>query len=307
MVSSIRKMYLLAGIAGAAVALASPASAQTAVTTPEPATVDTDAGGVNDIVVTARRREERGQDVPIAISAFSQQSLQAQKIEGGLDIQTGVPNLTFAQGQRGDNVTIRGVGTKTFTGASDSATGIHFNGAPMTDNRLFEMDLYDLERLEVLRGPQGTLYGRNATGGVVNVIAAKPVDRFESALSAELTSYEGRKFRGMVNVPVVQDLLSVRLAASTFDREGFVTNVVNGEKVDGRHMYSFRASAALTPTDTFKAHFTWQRFREDDDRLGTGKGVCAADPGPASVGGVAVTNELVRGFLSQGCANARLP
>ncbi|HQN55004.1 MAG TPA: TonB-dependent receptor plug domain-containing protein [Novosphingobium sp.] len=227
-------------------------------------------------------------------------------MEGGPDIQTGVPNVTFAQGQRGNNVTIRGIGTKAFSGASDSATGIHFNGAPMSDNRLFEMDLYDIERLEVLRGPQGALYGRNATGGVINVISAKPKGEFAADLNAEYGSFETRKFRGMVNIPLAGDQLGIRLAASHFDRAGLATNTVNGEKLDSRHMSSFRATLGFQPSDSLHGYITWQRFREDDTRLLTGKGACVADPGPASVGGTAVTDPLVRALLSQGCANARL-
>lgn len=259
-----------------------------------------------EIIVTAQRREESLQKVPIAVSAFNSENLKAQKIEGGPDIQTGVPNVTFAQGQRGNNVTIRGIGTKAFSGASDSATGVHFNGAPMTDNRLFEMDLYDMERLEVLRGPQGTLYGRNATGGVINVITAKPKGDFEADMSAEYGSYDTRKFRGMVNIPLSGDQLGLRLAASHFDRGGLVTNAVNGQKLDDRHMYSFRATVGFKPSENLRGYFTWQRFREDDSRLLTGKAVCVADPGPASVGGTTVTDPLVKALLSQGCANAPL-
>lgn len=118
------KSLLIHGVSLMACAVASPAWAQNA---------DAAEG---EIVVTAQRREESLQKVPIAVSAFSSESLKAQKIEGGADIQTGVPNVNFAQGQRGNNVTIRGIGTKAFSGASDSATGIHFNGAPMSDTRL---------------------------------------------------------------------------------------------------------------------------------------------------------------------------
>lgn len=296
---SIRKICLSSASA-ATIMVAGPAFGYQAA---EDANASAETVGAGDIVVTAQRREESLQNVPIAVSAFGTETLKAQKIEGGLDIQTGVPNMTFAQGQRGDNVTIRGIGTKAFSGSSDSATGVHFAGAPVTDNRLFQMDLYDVQRLEVLRGPQGTLYGRNATGGVINVIPARPTDDFEASLNAEFTNHGGRKFRGMVNIPLAQDVLSLRLATSMFDRNGYVRNLMNGDTIDGRSMYSFRATLGFTPTDRLSGYFTWQRFREDDDRLTTGKGVCAADPGPASLGGVDITNPIVRGLLSQGCAN----
>lgn len=297
--SSIRQ--LAASVGSAALIIAMPAIAQDSA-----ATSATSNSAEGEIIVTAQRRQESLQSVPISVSAFGSDALEAQKISGGPDLQTGVPNVTFSQGMRGDNITIRGIGTKVFTGSSDSGTGVHFNSAPMTDNRLFEMDLYDIERLEVLRGPQGTLYGRNATGGVINVIAAKPKNEFEAAARAEFSSFEGRKFRGMVNVPIVNDLLAVRVAASSFDRNGYVTNVLDDRKIDGRSLYSFRATVGLTPSDRIDAYFTWQRFRENDDRLLTGKAVCAADEGPSSVGGTSVTNDFLRTMLSQGCANERL-
>lgn len=296
-------LFLTAGVCSAALVLTMPASAQDDASASPAAASSTMEG---EIVVTAQRRAESLQAVPIAVSAFGSDALEAQKISGGPDLQTGVPNVTFSQGMRGDNITIRGIGTKVFTGSSDSGTGVHFNSAPMTDNRLFEMDLYDIERLEVLRGPQGTLYGRNATGGVINVIAARPIQEFEASARAEFSSFEGRKFRGMVNIPVVDDLLAVRVAASSFDRDGYVTNVLNDRKIDGRSLYSFRATVGLTPSDRIDAYFTWQRFRENDDRLLTGKAVCVADNGPSSVGTTSVTDTFLRTMLSQGCANERL-
>lgn len=292
---------LTAGVCLIAIVAAVPASAQD-----DAASASKSSVTEGEIIVTAQRRQESMQSVPISISAFGADALEAQKISGGPDLQTGVPNVTFSQGMRGDNITIRGIGTKVFTGSSDSGTGVHFNSAPMTDNRLFEMDLYDIERLEVLRGPQGTLYGRNATGGVINVIAARPKNEFEASARAEFSSYEGRKFRGMVNIPVVDDLLAVRVAASSFDRNGYVTNVLNDRKIDGRSLYSFRATVGFTPSDRINAYFTWQRFRENDDRLLTGKAVCVADNGPASVGSTNVTDAFLRTMLSQGCANERL-
>ncbi|WP_326523568.1 TonB-dependent receptor [Sphingomonas sp.] len=298
------KSIFAAGAAACALTTAIAAQAQVAPAGTPPAAPS--AGHSDDIIVTAQRRSESLQDVPIAVSAFSGDLLQAQKIDTGADLQTGVPNLTFSKGSRGDNITIRGIGNKQFTSSGDTTVGVHFNGAPMTDNRLFEADFFDVERVEVLRGPQGTLYGRNATGGVINLISAKPTGKFEGFLGAELQNYDGRKFRGMLNVPILDDRIALRVAGFSYNRDGFVTNVLNGGKLDSRNIHALRATLQVKPTDTLTAYALFQRFREDDDRIMTGKSACVRDNGPGSVGGVAVTSAVLRGFLSQGCANVRI-
>jgi outer membrane receptor protein involved in Fe transport len=291
---------LLAGASTLSLFLASPATAQVAAQAPaqETATLD-------ELVVTAQRREEKLQEVPIAVSAFSGDMLRRQKIDGGPNLQLAIPNVTFAKSfYSGYNFQIRGIGTKQTAVTGDTSTGVHFNGAPLTSNRLFEAEFFDVERVEVLRGPQGTLYGRSATGGAVNVISAKPTGAFEGVLRAEVSNYDGRKLRGMVNIPLVGDKLDLRLAGATLNRGGFVDNLGTGDKVDNRDLYSFRASLRWRPTSNLDANLVWQRFEEEDTRLRTGKGLCTRDSGPSSVGGTAVTSAVARGFLSSGCADA---
>lgn len=297
---TLRRATLLAGASTLSLFLASPATAQVAAQAPaqETATLD-------ELVVTAQRREEKLQEVPIAVSAFSGDMLRRQKIDGGPNLQLAIPNVTFAKSfYSGYNFQIRGIGTKQTAVTGDTSTGVHFNGAPLTSNRLFEAEFFDVERVEVLRGPQGTLYGRSATGGAVNVISAKPTGAFEGVLRAEVSNYDGRKLRGMVNIPLVGDKLDLRLAGATLNRGGFVDNLGTGDKVDNRDLYSFRASLRWRPTSNLDANLVWQRFEEEDTRLRTGKGLCTRDPGPSSVGGTAVTSAVARGFLSSGCADA---
>ena len=158
---------------------------------------------IQELVVTAQKREEALQDVPIAVSAFNQDAFQKAKIDGGPNLVLAVPNVNFSKGNfTGYNFQIRGVGSKLVSGSGDAGTGIHLNNAPLIANNLFETEFYDVERVEVLRGPQGTLYGRNATGGVVNLITAKPIDEFEAMIRGEIGNYSSRKVRGMVNLPL---------------------------------------------------------------------------------------------------------
>jgi outer membrane receptor protein involved in Fe transport len=133
-----------------------------------------------EFIVTAQKRTENIQDVPIAVSAFSEAELAMRGIEGGRDIPTAVPNVTFSKTNfTSYNLQIRGIGTKLISGTADFGVGIHENNAPLTVSRFSEADFYDIDRIEVLRGPQGTLYGRNATGGVFNVLTAKPSDNLQ--------------------------------------------------------------------------------------------------------------------------------
>src|SRR5690606_16221054 len=162
------KFKALIGTSVLAMAVTTPACAQDS-------NNDTRDAFGGEIVVTAQRQSERLQDVPIAVSAFSSEALEAQQIKTPADRQ-----LTLRHGAvtkttcTGASFTIRGFGDVGVRTPRDSATAIHLNGAPLFSPRLFEPEFFDLERVEVLRGPQGTLFGRNATSGVVNVITAKP-------------------------------------------------------------------------------------------------------------------------------------
>ncbi|WEJ99528.1 MAG: TonB-dependent receptor [Candidatus Sphingomonas phytovorans] len=254
----------------------------------------------SDIIVTAQKREESLKDVPIAISAFSKQSLDDHKIESGSELLRAVPNVNFSKGNFSMyNFSIRGIGTKAISASSDPAVAVSFNNTPLIRNRLFESEFFDLQRVEVLRGPQGTLYGRNATGGVVNIIPALPTYTLGGEAKAEVGSYNTRRLNGMLNVPL-SDTLAVRVAGSMTKRDGFDYNTFTKKNVNDRDLWSTRATVQWEPSDRFKANIIWQHFQEDDHRSRTGKQLCARDPGPEKVGDTVVP-EALRSRLSQGC------
>jgi outer membrane receptor protein involved in Fe transport len=268
---------------------------------------------IEELVVTAQKKEEALQDVPIAVSAFDQNALEKSKIDGGPNLVLAVPNVNFSKGNfTGYNFQIRGIGSKLVAGSGDAGTGIHLNNAPLIANNLFETEFYDVERVEVLRGPQGTLYGRNATGGVVNLITAKPKDVFEGNLRAEYGNYNTMKARGMINVPL-GDTLALRVAGSYLKRDGFGENIVTGNDADDRDLYGVRATLAFNPSDRFRAWGMWDHFEEDDNRSRIGKQYCTKDTGPANVGGVAFSSaaggligQIEKGLFSQGCSPTSL-
>ncbi len=276
------------------------------------------AGGgatVEALIVTAQKREEDIQDVPIAISAFSQEDLTRSQVAGGPDLVTQVPNMTFTKTNFSSySVQLRGIGTQAISATTDPAVAVAFNNTPFIRNRFFEQEFYDLQRVEVLRGPQGTLYGRNATAGVVNIISAKPKLTAEAKLSGDVSNYNSTRLEGMVNIPLVEDAVALRIAGAWTKRDGYAFNELTGSPIDGRDLWSTRVSLRISPNDRLDANLVWEHFEEDDDRLRSGKQLCKKDV-VTNVGGVEITNYYdtsvaggqtlsfagVQGSLSQGC------
>jgi outer membrane receptor protein involved in Fe transport len=235
-------------------------------------------GTVQALIVTAQKREEDIQDVPIAISAFTQEDLTRSQVAGGPDLVTQVPNFTFTKTNFSSySIQIRGIGTQAISATTDPGVAVAFNNTPFTRNRFFEQEFYDLERVEVLRGPQGTLYGRNATAGVVNIISAKPKFNFEAKASADLGNYSSSRVEGMVNIPLVEDAVALRIAGAWTKRNGYAENELTGGPIDGRDLWSTRVSLRVRPSDRFDMNLIWEHFQEDDDRLRSGKQLCKKD------------------------------
>jgi iron complex outermembrane recepter protein len=266
------KFKALIGTSILAMSVATPAWAQDADET------ERDAFG-GEIVVTAQRQSERLQDVPIAVSAFSSEALEAQQIKTPSDLQLTLPNVTFTKTNfTGASFTIRGIGDLCVGTTCDSATAIHLNGSPLFSTRLFETEFYDLERIEVLRGPQGTLFGRNATSGVVNVITAKPkLGTFEAAAEGEYGNYNSIKGKAMVNIPI-GDTMGLRVAGIYLNRDGYTKNTFLNTRIDDRDLYSVRGSLRWEPSDDTTIDLLASYFREKDKRTRIQKQQCQRDP-----------------------------
>ena len=243
------RLMLVSGVSLGAL-LAVPVSAQVVAPTGGSAAAQSTAGaaddavgGIDDIIVTAQRVGQSLQDVPIAISAFTAEALEKQQIDNSSDLQLSLPNVTFTKSNfTGATFTIRGVGDLCVGGTCDSATAIHANDLPLFGTRLFETEFFDLERIEVLRGPQGTLFGRNATAGVVNFITAKPeLGEFRAGIEGEYANYESYKAKGFINIPL-GETLGVRLAGTYLKRDGYTKNLFNGDRIDDRDQYAVRGS-----------------------------------------------------------------
>ncbi len=258
------------------------------------------AGVLEEVIVTAEKREASLQDTPLAISAFTNDDLRAQLVDRPLDLQLNVPNLLISKGNfTTANVAIRGIGNLAVSSAADGGTGIHINGYYMSAPRVFEMDFFDVDRVEVLRGPQGTLYGRNTTAGVLNMITAKPdTEAVSGNINAEFGNYNHQRYEGFINFPL-GDHMAQRFSGFFHDRDGFVDNEYDGSKVDDRNMYGLRSSTLFEDDDT-SINFVINYLREDDSRMRGSNQQCIKD---TTFGAVGQYGPL--GCLPTGLANER--
>ena len=269
-------------------------------------------GGLEEIIVTGQKKAERLQDVPIAISAFSMEDLDAQKLEGGFDLLKAIPNVTFSKTNfTGYNFQIRGIGTQAVSAATDPGVAVSFNNTALIVNRLFEQEYLDIERVEVLRGPQGTLYGRNATSGVINVISAKPAIGEEfGEIKLEGGNFSAQRLRGHYNIPL-GDTLALRAAYAMTQRDGYGFNQAAADfanvrsDVDDRDLWTGRLSLGWEPTERLRVNLLWERFEEDDQRVRSAKQLCHRDEGLTDIGGYDVLAnpefQAIQRIANQGC------
>jgi len=234
--------------------------------------------GIEVIEVVAQKRVSTLQETPIAISAFNSDSLAKQQIEDAHDIQFAIPNaMITGTGTRAD-YSIRGVGANALSASGDPGAGVHINGVYMASNN-FQNEFFDVRSIEVLRGPQGTLYGRNTTAGVVNILTAQPSDAFEGNIGVEFASHNSIRTNGMLNIPLT-DMISQRFAFYTTERDGYTKNIaenVGFDEVDGRDQWSIRSTTRFEISDNANATLFAQYFEEDSDRSVKTGVLCKAD------------------------------
>ncbi|MDC1308015.1 TonB-dependent receptor [Pseudomonadales bacterium] len=180
------------------------------------------SGMIEEVVVTAQRVEESVQDVPIAVSAFSGQMMEDRQILSPSDLQFATPNVSFtATNFGGSSFSIRGIGRLVIAGSGENGVSIHQNQIAVPTS-LTTVEFYDLERVEVLRGPQGTLFGRNATGGAVNMVTKmSEYDAVKGFIDGEYGDYSNQRLKGALNIPI-SDNFAVRVAGMALSRDGYI-------------------------------------------------------------------------------------
>ncbi len=225
---------------------------------------------IETIVVTARKRSEELQTVPVAVSAFTGDTLKRANIENAADLQFSVPSAILVGG---DTFTIRGIGNGSLGG--DAGVGVFLNGASFgpAGQDLF----YDIERIEVLRGPQGTLFGRNTTGGAVSVFTKRPTNKMGGELTVETGNFNEKRIEGVINFSITPDVQQ-RFAGYKYERTGFTKNLFNGNKIDGRNQGSFRSSTRWLIGDDTSVNLVAGIFDEDSSRTRETKRLCKSHP-----------------------------
>lgn len=232
---------------------------------PQEAAVDgADGSLVGDIVVTAQRRSERLQDIPMAITALSAEALARSPITNISDIQTSVPNVNISLHNSAAVVNIRGIGFDILTAGADGSVAIHTDGVYQSRPSAALGALYDVERIEIARGPQGTLYGRNATGGAVNVISRGPTSSLDGYLNLSYGNYNALSIEGAISGPIAGDKLRARVAAKLEQRDGWGTNLFNGRNIDDVKSRSVRGMLEFQPTETVSFLLAGEYFKRDD-------------------------------------------
>jgi len=235
------------------------AAAAALVTTPSSVALaqsQTTASTISEVVVTARKREENLQQIPVAVTALSSRQLTQQGVRTPTDLQRYVPSL-----QSTTNLTapaavtfgLRGQVAGDLLLTQSPAVGLYEDSANIPHPEGTDLSLYDIDRIEVLKGPQGTLYGRNTTGGAVNIVTRNANHNgVHGYVTGELGDYSNKKLTGAINVPVIKDVLSVRLAGQWWKRDGIGHSLTTGQKIGKDHDdRSLRLSVRFDPTDNF--------------------------------------------------------
>lgn len=260
--------------------------------------------GLEEIVVTAQRVAQNLQDVPIAVSAFSSEQLRDARIESVRDLAQYTPGLTSSEVNPGEpNFAIRGIGTEGINSnaGGDASVVMFVDGVYIGRGGGSNLNLYDLERVEVLRGPQGTLFGKNVVGGAISLVSRKP-DFKENFVGGSATygNYDRLELLGRFNY-ALSDIAAVSGAFTTIDRDGYTRNATTGNRVDDEDLWGGRLSVRIAPSDvvdivlsgdyTKQSHLGQPRDNVCDATRDAGIHCVGVDPDPR------VVNAVDDGFL----------
>lgn len=227
------------------------------------------ASEVETITVTARRREENSQDVPIPIATLSGEALERAGQYRFEDLNQHFPstNIQFAN-PRQTSIAVRGLGNNPANDALESSVGVYLDDVYLGRPGMANQDLIDIAQISLLRGPQGTLFGKNTTGGVLNIVSREPTFTPEARLESSVGQYGDNDYyqlRGAVTGPIVEDQLAGRLSFAKTFRDGFVDDIYNGNTLNGSERKGTRGDLLYTPTESLKIRLIGDYSTEDAD------------------------------------------
>ncbi|MGB1513363.1 MAG: TonB-dependent receptor [Gammaproteobacteria bacterium] len=236
---------------------------------------------IEEVIVSAEKRNESLQDVSLSVTALTEEELETKNITDFVGLSAIAPGVTVAKNEGYKTIiSIRGVGDETNQNAiAAPSVALHMDGIFIASKFSLRTDFIDLERIEVLRGPQGTLFGQNSTGGTINVISQKPsFDETKGKTDLALGNYGLIKFRGAVNVPL-SDKVATRMSIVSTDRNGFSKNILNGQDLDDANHVSFRSDWFFDISDTTSLRVFGQFFDADNNGAAM-KGLDDPTPNP---------------------------
>lgn len=230
------------------------------------------AGQVEEVIVTATRRETTLREAPTAVSSFSDDLLEQRQIDSLANLNGLVPGLQFGASYSDTRITLRGIGTNNVSGGADPGVSFHLDGVYIGTTGPAANAFYDIERVEILRGPQGTLFGRNATGGSVNVIPHRPTPEFSGSAAATVgVDPLQYSLEGVLNGPLTDSgTVAGRLSVQRNFNDGYTRNLAASgpDRLDDDDSYAARAQLLFQPGEAFTGHFTAEYRRQDSNGTG---------------------------------------
>ena len=221
------------------------------------------ASALEEVIVTARKRDESLQDVSAAISVVGAKRLQESNIVDVRDLQTIVPSLNVGEAVGILKINMRGLSNSTVTRNEDSEVVLHVDGTVISRMEAQSMAFFDLERVEVLRGPQGTLYGRNSTGGTINLITAKPTEQLSGYVNTTIGNYNLVKLEGAIAGPVSDNVLG-RIALQKISRDGYGENIADGNDFNDDKRWATRAHLQFLISDDMEFMLSGEYASQND-------------------------------------------
>lgn len=249
---------------------------------------ETAKGGLDVVVVTAERREENANRLPTAVSAFDEETLEAAGVDGVLTLTRLAPSLQIGTNSAQNFLSIRGIGMEVFNIGAESGVAVSQDGVVLARQILFDVGFMDIARVEVLRGPQGTISGRNATGGAINIYANLPTEESEADIAIEAGNYQHLQLDAHISGPIAGSSLLGRGAIRISSGGDWLRNLSNGQKLGGRDSAQGRVSLVAEPMPDVKATLIIDALSDNSNAIfGLYSGRARPDrPSPAEFLGV---------------------
>ncbi|HTK35854.1 MAG TPA: TonB-dependent receptor [Caulobacteraceae bacterium] len=235
-----------------------------------------------EVIVTAQKRTDKLQDVPLSVTAVTGNVLAQGQVTNLADLQNSVPNLNISPRNSSGVVAIRGIGFDVLTVGAEGSVAVHTDGVYQSRPTAALASLYDVDRIEIARGPQGTLYGRNATGGAINIISRRPGAVYNGYVNLSYGNYGAYSAEAAIGGPVAGDVLRLRIAGKVDHHDGYGTNLYNGSDIDNLNSGAVRGTLEYNPTPKASFSLIADYFKRDDNAYAPHFAGCLAVCSPAT-------------------------